>query len=139
MNKKVFLNLLENILPPTLNQALNTWFLKGMQGLTEVTLTSETTYVVPFNSDNVFAKLTLGAQNITALTCTIGDLKEGDEVYFQLTQDGTVARTVAWGSTWENAGGTAPTVTNATNAIDTFKGVVRGTKILITELVQNIS
>lgn len=139
MNKKVFLNLLENILPPTLNQALNTWFLKGMQGLVEVTLTSQTTYVAPFNSDNVFAKLTLGAQNITDLDCTIGDLNEGDEVVFQLTQDGTGARTVAWGSNFEFAGGTGPTVTASTSAIDVFKGVVRGTKILLSVIAQNIS
>jgi len=139
MNKTAFLNILENVFPPAVNQALNDWFLKGVQSAGEVTLVAETTYVVPFNSDNKFAKLVLGSANLTDFTCTIGDLKEGDEVMLQITQDGTGARTINWGTTWESAGGTDPTVTASTDAVDIFKGIVHGTKILITDLIQAIA
>lgn len=139
MKKSVLKNIFENVFPPALNQALNTWLLTGAQSAAEVTLAAETTYVVPFTSENTFAKLILGSANITDMDCTIGDLNEGDEVYFQLIQDGTAARTVVWGSNFEFAGGSGPTVTAATDAIDLFKGVVRGTKVVLSIVAQNIS
>ena len=139
MNKTRLLNLLENVFPPAVNQALNDWFLKGAQSAAEVTLTSETTYVVPFNSDNRFAKLVLGAQNLTALTATVGDLNDGDEVLLQITQDGTAARTVSWSTGFAASGGTDPTVTAATDAVDLFKGVVSGGEVVLIAEEQNIS
>ncbi len=93
----------------------------------------------PFNSDNMFPKLILGAENLTSLTATVGDLNEGDEVFFRITQDGTGARTIAWGGGWEAAGGTDPTVTASTDAVDVFKGVVHGGKVLLTALAQDIA
>lgn len=135
MNKKVFLNILENILPPTLNQALNTWFLKGRQSLAEVTLTSQTTYVVPFNSDNTFVKLVLGAQNLTALTATIGDLSEGEEVILRVTQDGSAARTVVFGTGFTNPFGLI--VTPLIDVVDYYLGVVDGGSITLLNLTPN--
>jgi len=139
MNKTVLLNLLENVFPPTVNQAFNDWFLKGKQAADEVTLTSETTYVVPFSSDNTFPKLVLGAQNITALTATVGDLSDGDEVLFQITQDSTAARTISWSTGFAAAGGTDPTVTASTDAVDLFKGVVVGGEVVLIALAQDIA
>ena len=139
MNKTRLLNILENVFPPAINQALNDWFLKGAQALAEVTLTSETTYIMAFNSDNRFPKLILGAQNITAHTATVGDLSEGDEVQFRITQDGTGARTVSFSTGFAAAGGTDPTVTASTDAVDVFKGIVTGGEILIIGSAQDIA
>jgi len=139
MDRQVLVNIFENVFQPTVNQALIEWFLNGLQAQAEVTLTDETTYVVAFNSDNRFPKLILGAENLTSLTATVGDLNEGDEVYFRITQDGTGARTIAWGGGWEAAGGTDPTVTASTDAVDVFKGVVHGGKVLLVALAQNIA
>ena len=139
MNKTAFLNILENVFPPTVNQALNDWFLKGAQSATEVTLTSETTYEVPFNSDNRFAKLTLGAQAITALTADLGDLNDGDEVLLRITQDSSAARAVSFSTGFAGAGGTDPVVTASTSAVDLFKGVVSDGEIVLVIVAQDIA
>ena len=139
MERLPLLNIFENVFQPTVSQALAEWFLNGLQAEDEVTLTDETTYAVAFNSDNRFPKLILGAENITALTATIGDLNEGDEVLFRITQDGTGARTVSFSTGFAAAGGTDPTVTASTDAVDLIKGVVVGSEIVILDAILNIA
>lgn len=56
--------------------------------------------------------------------------------YLRIEQDGTGSRTVAWGSNFEFAGGTAPTATTDANAEDMFFYVViSSTRILITSVL----
>jgi hypothetical protein len=42
-----------------------------------------------------------------------------------IVQDGTGSRTLAYGSYWDFAGGTAPTLTTTANAVDRIDYVVR--------------
>ena len=44
-----------------------------------------------------------------------------------MTQDGTGSRTLAYGSYWDFAGGTAPTLTTTASAVDRIDYVVRTT------------
>ena len=138
MIRSALLNIFELVFQPTASQALDEYFLNGLQAEDEVTLTDETTYEVAFNSDNRYPKLILGSANITALTATVGDLKEGDEVLFRITQDGTAARTVSFSTGFAAAGGTDPTVTASTDAVDILKGVVTGGEIVILDAILNV-
>ena len=56
-------------------------------------------------------------QNITA----------GQSGSIFITQDGTGSRTLAWGSYWKFAGGTAPTLTTTAGAVDRVDYVIEST------------
>ena len=95
-------------------------FTAGQRG--EVTtLTSGTTVTPDLNDSNNFT-LTLG-HNVTIANpsnCTAG---QSGSIF--LVQDGTGSRTAAWGSYWDFAGGTAPTLTTTAGAVDRVDYVVR--------------
>lgn len=103
----------------------------------QTTLTTETTVTLDF-SENVSQELTLGSQNITALNGTLTGLPTGTRVLLRLTQDAT-ARTVAWGTGFEFEGGTGPTVTASSSAVDLFEGIVSGGAIVLRVVAQDIS
>jgi hypothetical protein len=95
-------------------------FTAGQRG--EVTtLTSGATVTPDLNDSNNFT-LTLG-ENLTIanpLNCTAG---QSGSIF--LVQDGTGSRTAAWGSYWDFASGTAPTLTTTASAVDRVDYVVR--------------
>jgi hypothetical protein len=85
------------------------------------TLTSGATVTPDFNDSNNFT-LTLG-ENLTIANpsnCTAG---QSGSIF--LVQDGTGSRTAAWGSYWDFAGGTAPTLSTDASAVDRVDYIVR--------------
>lgn len=138
MSRKSFLNILENVFQPTVNQAMREDLLGSVPKAT--TLAAETTYTLDF-TENAFHTLLMGSANITALNCTVvngkDSLKVGERVYLKVTNDGTAARTLAFGTGAVNANGLA--LTAAINAVDLFEGVFDGTNIIWGTLAANIA
>lgn len=96
-----------------------TWT-KGQRA--EVTaLTDAATIAVDFADSNNFS-VTLGGSR------TLGNPSNqvaGQSGSIFVTQDGTGSRTLAYSSDWEFAGGTAPTLSTAANAVDRIDYIVR--------------
>ena len=95
-------------------------FTAGQRG--EITtLTSGTTITPDFADSNNFT-CTLGHNATIAnpSNCTAG---QSGSIF--LVQDGAGSRTAAWGSYWDFAGGTAPTLTTAASGVDRVDYVVR--------------
>ena len=87
------------------------------------TLTSASTVTPDFADSNNFT-LTLGT-NVTIANPT--NLTAGQCGSIFLVQDATGSRTGAWGSYWDFAGGSAPTLTTAASGVDRVDYVVRST------------
>ena len=87
------------------------------------TLTSATTITPDFADSNNFT-CTLGH---TATIANPTNLTAGQSGSIFLVQDATGSRTASWGSFWDFAGGTAPTLTTDANAVDRVDYVVRTT------------
>jgi hypothetical protein len=85
------------------------------------TLTSGATVTPDFSASNNYT-LTLD-QNLTIENPT--NLVAGQSGSIFLVQDATGSRTAAWGSYWDFAGGTAPTLTTTADAVDRIDYVVR--------------
>ena len=85
------------------------------------TLTDGATVTPDFAASNNYT-LTLGG-NRTIANPT--NLTAGQSGSIFLVQDGTGSRTASWGSYWDFAGGTAPTLTTTANAVDRVDYVVR--------------
>ena len=97
-------------------------FTAGQRG--EITtLTSASTVTPDFADSNNFT-LTLGT-NVTLENPS--NLTAGQSGSLFLVQDSTGSRTVTWGSYWDWAGGTAPTLTTTANAVDRVDYIVRTT------------
>ena len=97
-------------------------FTKGQRGAI-VTLTDGAT-VTPDMADGNNFSLTLGG-NRTLANPT--NLTAGQSGSIFLVQDGTGSRTLAYGSYYDFAGGTAPTLTTTASAVDRIDSVVRST------------
>jgi hypothetical protein len=96
----------------------NTWT-AGQRG--EITsLTSATTITIDMADSNNFS-CTL-AHNATFANPS--NLTAGQSGSIFLTQDGTGSRTASWGTDWDFAGGTAPTLTTTASAVDRVDYVV---------------
>jgi len=54
-------------------------------------------------------------------------------------QDGTGSRTLSWGSYWDFAGGTAPTLSTTASAVDRIDYVVRSSTSIHTVFTANYS
>ena len=90
---------------------------------TITTLTDGATVTPDFAASNNYT-LTLGG-NRTIANPT--NLTAGQSGSIFLVQDGTGSRTASWGSYWDFAGGTAPTLTTTASAVDRIDYVVRST------------
>ena len=88
---------------------------------TITTLTSGSTVTPDFNNSNNF-NLVLD-QNLTIANPT--NLTAGQSGSIFLVQDGSGSRLASWGSYWDFAGGTAPTLTTTASAVDRIDYVVR--------------
>ena len=110
-------------------------FTAGQRG--EVTtLTSGATVTPDFNDSNNFT-LTLD-QNLTIANPS--NLVAGQSGSIFLVQDGTGSRTAAWGSYWDFAGGTAPTLTaGAGGAVDRVDYIVRSATSIHAVATLNLS
>ena len=97
-------------------------FTKGQRG--EITALSDGSTITPdFNDSNNFS-VTLGGNRTLA---NPSNLTVGQSGSIFVTQDGTGSRTLAYGSYWDFAGGTAPTLTTTASAVDRIDYVVRTT------------
>jgi hypothetical protein len=99
------------------------------------TLTSATTITPDFADSNNFT-CTLG-HNATIANPT--NLTAGQSGSIFLVQDGTGSRTASWGSYWDFAGGTAPTLTTAASSVDRVDYVVRTTGSIHAVATLNLS
>ena len=102
----------------------NTWT-AGQRG--EITaLTSATTITPDFADSNHFS-VTL-AHNATFANPSNDTAGQSGSIF--ITQDGTGSRTASWGTDWEFAGGTAPTLTTTAAAVDRIDYIIKsGTSI----------
>ena len=98
--------------------AANTWT-AGQRG--EITaLTSATTITIDMADSNNFS-VTL-AHNATFANPSNDTAGQRGSIF--ITQDGTGSRTASWGSDWDFAGGTAPTLTTTASAVDRIDYVI---------------
>jgi hypothetical protein len=96
----------------------NTWT-AGQRG--EITaLTSATTITIDMADSNNFS-VTL-AHNATFANPSNDTAGQSGSIF--ITQDGTGSRTASWGSDWDFAGGTAPTLTTTASAVDRIDYVI---------------
>ena len=99
----------------------NNWT-KGQRG--EITALSDGSTITPdFNDSNNYS-VTLGGNRTLA---NPSNLTVGQSGSIFVTQDGTGSRPLAYGSYWDFAGGTAPTLTTTASAVDRIDYVVRTT------------
>ena len=84
-------------------------------------LTSATTITIDMADSNHFS-VTL-AHNATFANPSNDTAGQTGSIF--ITQDGTGSRTASWGTDWEFAGGTAPTLTTTAAAVDRIDYVVR--------------
>jgi len=99
-------------------------------------LTSGATVTPDFAASNNYS-LTLD-QNLTIANPT--NLTAGQSGSIFLVQDGTGSRTAAWGSYWDFAAGTAPTLTaGAANVVDRIDYIVRSATSIHTVFTGNYS
>ena len=92
----------------------------GQRG--EITALTSATTVTPDMADSNHFSCTM-AHNITFANPS--NLTAGQTGSIFLTQDGTGSRTASWGSYWDWAAGTAPTLTTTAAAVDRIDYVVR--------------
>ena len=102
---------------------------------TITTLTDGATVTPDFAASNNYT-LTLGG-NRTIANPT--NLTAGQSGSIFLVQDGTGSRTAAWGSYWDFAGGTAPTLTTTAAAVDRIDYIVRSASSIHAVATLNLS
>ena len=106
----------------------------GQRG--EITALTSATTVTPDMADSNHFSCTM-AHNITFANPT--NLTAGQTGSIFLTQDGTGSRTASWGTYWDWAGGTAPTLTTTAAAVDRIDYVVRTTTSINAVATLNLS
>ena len=95
-------------------------FTAGQRG--EITaLTSGTTITIDMADSNNFS-VTL-AHNATFANPSNDTAGQSGSIF--ITQDGTGSRTASWGTDWEFAGGTAPTLTTTAAAVDRIDYIIK--------------
>ena len=91
------------------------------QRATITTLTDGATITPDFAASNNYTVTLAGNRTIANPT----NLVAGQSGSIFLVQDGTGSRTAAWGSYWDFAGGTAPTLSTAASSVDRIDYIVR--------------
>jgi hypothetical protein len=107
----------------------------GVLAATITTLTDGAT-ITPAFSDSCNFTVTLGG-NRTLANPT--GLVAGQSGSIFIVQDGTGSRTLAYGSYWDFAAGTAPTLTTAANSVDRIDYIVRSTTSIHAVMTANYS
>ncbi len=98
-------------------------------------LTDGATITPDFALANNFS-VTLGGNRTLA---NPSNLTAGASGCIWITQDGTGSRTLAYGSSWDFTGGTAPTLTTTANARDCLVYSVQSTTQITATLITNLS
>ena len=106
----------------------------GQRG--EITALTSAATVTPDMADSNHFSCTM-AHNITFANPS--NLTAGQTGSIFLTQDGTGSRTASWGSYWDWAAGTAPTLTTTAAAVDRIDYVVRTTTSINAVATLNLS
>jgi hypothetical protein len=118
-----------------LGETTNTDTIDGPLAATVTTLTDAATIAVDMSASCNFT-VTLGGNR------TLGNptgLVTGQTGSIFVVQDATGSRTLAYSSNWDFAGGTAPTLTTAANAIDRIDYIVRSATSVQAVLTANYS
>ena len=97
-------------------------FTKGQRG--EITGLTDGATITPDLADSNNFSVTLGGNRTLA---NPSNIVAGQSGSFFITQDGTGSRTLAYGSYYDFAGGTAPTLSTTAAAVDRIDYVVRTT------------
>ena len=95
-------------------------FTKGQRG--EITGLTDGATITPDLADSNNVSVTLGGNRTLA---NPSNIVAGQSGSFFITQDGTGSRTLAYGSYYDFAGGTAPTLSTTAAAVDRIDYVVR--------------
>jgi hypothetical protein len=95
-------------------------FTKGQRG--EITALTDGATITPDLADSNNFSVTLGGNRTLA---NPSNITAGQSGSIFITQDGTGSRTLAYGSNFDFAGGTAPTLSTTAGAIDRIDYVVR--------------
>ena len=95
-------------------------FTKGQRG--EITVLSDGATITPDLADSNNFSVTLGGNRTLA---NPSNITAGQSGSIFITQDGTGSRTLAYGSNFDFAGGTAPTLSTTAAAVDRIDYVVR--------------
>ena len=107
---------------------------KGQRG--EITaLTSAATVTIDMADSNNFS-VTL-AHNATFANPSNDVAGQSGSIF--ITQDGTGSRTASWGTDWEFAGGTAPTLTTTAAAVDRVDYVIKSASSIQAVATLNLS
>ena len=85
------------------------------------TLTDAATITLDLNDSNIFEVVLAGNRAIA----NPSNLNVGQSGTIFISQDSTGNRTITWGSNWDWAGGTAPTLSTGANQIDRIDYIVR--------------
>ena len=99
------------------------------------TLTDGATITPDFATANNFTVTLAGNRTIANPT----NLTAGQSGSIFIVQDGTGSRTASWGSYWDFAAGSAPTLTTDANAVDRVDYVVRSSTSIHTVFTGNYS
>ena len=99
------------------------------------TLTDGATITPDFATANNFTVTLAGNRTIANPT----NITAGQSGSIFIVQDGTGSRTAAWGSYWDFAAGTAPTLTTTAAAVDRVDYVVRSSTSIHTVFTGNYS
>lgn len=102
---------------------------------TIVTLTDGATITPDFALGNLFTVTLSGNRTLANPT----NLVAGQSGSIFIVQNGTGSNTLAYGSQWDFAGGTAPTLSTAAGAVDRIDYVVRTTGSIHAVLTANYS
>jgi hypothetical protein len=95
-------------------------FTAGQRG--EITALTDGATITPDLADSNNFSVTLGGNRTLA---NPSNIVAGQSGSFFITQDGTGSRTLAYGSYYDFAGGTAPTLSTAAGAVDRIDYIVR--------------
>jgi hypothetical protein len=119
----------------SLGETTNTDTIDGVLAATITTLTDGAT-ITPAFTDSCNFTVTLGG-NRTLANPT--GLVAGQSGSIFLVQDATGSRTLAFGSYYDFAGGTAPTLSTAANAVDRLDYIVRSSTSIHAVFTANYS
>ena len=109
-------------------------FTKAQRGAV-VVLTDNATITPDFTTGNNFS-VELGGNRTLA---NPSNLTAGQSGVIVVTQDGTGSRTLAFGSYWKFAGGTAPTLTTTASAVDVIAYYVESATRITAQTILNVS
>jgi hypothetical protein len=109
-------------------------FTSGQRG--EITALSDGATITPDLADSNNFSVTLGGNRTLA---NPSNIVAGQSGSFFITQDGTGSRTLAYGSYYDFAGGTAPTLSTTAAAVDRIDYVVRTTTSIHAVFTANYS